>query len=609
MCIGCHWATYRDWFAVPPTRRPGLTRRQALRRGGTAAVGGAFAAATLPSFVAEAVAAPDDATADIVFRNGPVYTVNEAKPWARAVAVKGKHIVYVGDDAGAQPFVGPKTRVVDLAGKMLVPGFVEGHTHPMVGAALTRGVDLQYDSREEILEVLKAHRDKIGRVDIVRGFGWRYNAFPTSGPRKEDLDTLWPDTPVILVGIDGHGAWVNSHALALAGVTRDTKDPIPGFSFFQRDPATGEPTGFLVEPPVMLQVNNAVEPFSTEYVADGLTEWFPKAAAAGITTLFEAGIQVLPDMEGFALYSKFEREGKLPFRLIGSYYHNKPEVDPVPVIKALRREFHSELVRAKVLKLNIDGGDNAHTGVFLAPYADAPETSGEPLLPRDLFADIIRRADREGIDIHVHSVGDGATRLTLDAIEAAIRANPARDRRNAIAHLTLVDPADEPRFAKLGVVAQFSAQWAVADQPWHKVTRVRLGPTRADNVYRIGAIARQGGVLSFGADWPAANSYSTYKPLDAIEVSMTRRELDKPEGPQLAPATEVISLETALKAATIGPAWQLGMEREIGSIEVGKFADLVVLEKNLFEVAPKDIHGTRVVMTVMNGKVTHDLRA
>lgn len=227
-------------------------------------------------------------------------------------------------------------------------------------------------------------------------------------------------------------------------------------------------------------------------------------------------------------------------------------------------------------------------------------------MPPDRFADIVRRADRDGIDIHVHCIGDRATRLTLDAVEAAIKANPPRDRRHAIAHLTLVDSEDEPRFARLGVVAQFSAQWAVADQPWQTVTRARLGAARADNVYRIGSMLRHGGVLSFGADWPAANSYSTYKPLDAIEIATTRRELDKPEGPQLPPAGEVITLDAALKAATMGPAWQLGLEREIGSIEVGKLADLVVLEKNLFEVAPQDIHKTRVVMTVMNGQVRHE---
>ncbi len=605
MCLGCHWATYRDLFGRPSEQEQGgLTRRQAMHRGAAFAATAAATVSAAPSFVSEAVAAADP-SADIVFRNGPVYTMSSDKPWARAVAVKGKRIVYVGDDAGVRSFVGPRTRIVNLAGRMLLPGFVEGHTHPMVGAALTRGVDLQFDTRQEMLDALKAYRAKIGKVDIVRGFGWRYSAFPATGPRKEDLDAIWPDVPVILVGIDGHGAWVNSQALALAGVTKDTKDPIPGFSYFQRDP-TGEPTGFLVEPPVMLLVNNAIQPFSLDYVAAGLAEWLPKAAAAGITTVFDAGIQVLPDPEGFALYAQFERKGKLPFRLIGSYYHNRPDVDPLPVIKALRREFQSELVRASVLKLNMDGGDNAHTGVFLAPYADAPETSGEPLLPPEQFADIVRRADRDGIDIHVHCIGDRATRLTLDAVEAAIKANPPRDRRHAIAHLTLVDPQDEPRFAKLGVVAQFSAQWAVADRPWHSVTRARLGAPRADNVYRIGSILRHGGMLSFGADWPAANSYSTYKPLDAIEIAVTRRELDKPKGEQLPPANEVIPLDAALKAATMGPAWQIGLEREIGSIEVGKLADLIVLEKNLFDVAPHEIHKTKVLMTVMNGKVRHE---
>jgi predicted amidohydrolase YtcJ len=427
------------------------------------------------------------------FKNGPVYTVDSKQPWARAVAVKGKRIAFVGDEAGVQPFVGPQTRVVDLGGKMLLPGFVEGHTHPLVGSVLTRGADLQFDTNEDILAALKTYRDKMGSLHVVRGFGWRFDAFPTTGPRKEDLDAIWPMTPVILIGIDGHGAWVNSQALALAGVTKDTKDPIPGFSYFQRDPATGEPTGFLAEPPVMLQVNNAIEPFSAEYVAESLAEWLPRAAAAGITTPFDAGMQVVPETEGFSIYRALEREGKLPFRVVGSYYHNNPAIDPVPIIEALRREFQSELVKASVLKLNMDGGDNAHTAVFLAPYADAPNTSGEPLLPPELLADIVRRADRDGIDIHVHCIGDRATRLTLDAVEAAIKANPPRDRRHAIAHLTLVDPEDESRFAKLGVVAQFSAQWAVPDRPWREVQRVRLGPTRSDNIYRLGSILRHEG--------------------------------------------------------------------------------------------------------------------
>ncbi len=607
MCIGCNWAQFADYFQNGSTpSRTGLTRREALRRGAAFAAT-AVAIPAAPSFIAEAIA-DDNPYADIVFRNGPVYTVADVRPWAHAVAVKGKKIVYVGDDADVQAFVGPQTRVIDLSGKMLLPGFVESHTHPLLGAALTRGVDLQFDTREETVAALRTYRDKIGKVDIVRGFGWRYNAFPAIGPRKEDLDAIWPDTPVFLFAIDAHGAWVNSQALALAGVTKDTKDPVPGVSYFQRDTATGEPTGFLAEPPVMLLVNNAIEPFGLDFVAELVAAWLPKASAAGITAVFDAGMGIVPAQEGFGIYQTLERQGKLPFRVVGSLYHNNAAQDPLPMIKALRAEFKSELVKASVVKLLMDGGDNAHTGVFLAPYADKPETSGEPMLPLDIFNDIVRRADAVGIDVHVHCIGDRATRLTLDAIEAAIKANPARDRRNAIAHCTLVDPADVPRFARLGVVAQFSAQWSVPDEAWQKVTRTRLGDQRADNVYRLGSMLRAGSVLAFGTDWPAANTYSTYKPLDAVEIAITRRELDQPNSPQLGSADEAISLDAALKASTMGSAWQLGLERDIGSIEVGKLADLVVLERNLFEIPPEDIHKTKVVMTLMNCTVTHEER-
>ena len=256
MCIACNWMRFPGLFNLDEKVSPGEnpSRRRLLQ------AGAAFAAVSIASFslTTPADARPVGGKADIVFRNGPVYTVNGGREWARAVAVRHKQIVYVGDDAGVRSFIGPRTRVVDLAGKMLLPGFVEGHIHPILGSVLTRGVDLQYDTPDEMLEALKAYRARLGKVDVVRGFGWRYNAFPATGPRKEDLDQIWPDTPVILVAIDGHAAWVNSKALAMAKVTKATKDPLPGFSFFQRDPASGEPTGYLVEPPAMLHVLNPV---------------------------------------------------------------------------------------------------------------------------------------------------------------------------------------------------------------------------------------------------------------------------------------------------------------------------------------------------------------
>lgn len=603
MCIACNWSRFRGLLNFDSTSTADiLPSRRGLLQGSAAFAAAGIAPLSMPT---PAEAGPSSAKADIIFRNGPVYTVNGGREWARAVAVRRKQIVYVGDDAGVRSLIGPRTRVVDLAGKMLLPGFVDGHIHPMIGSVLTRGVDLQFDTRDETLDALKAYRAKQGKVDVVRGFGWRYNAFPATGPRKEDLDQIWPDTPVILVAIDAHAAWVNSRALAMAGITKATKDPLPGFSFFQRDPQSGEPTGYLVEPPAALQVLGRIAPFTTKYIADSLEEWLPKASAAGITSIFDAGMVLLPEETGFQLYQNLEREGKLPFRVVGSTYYNDPSFDPIPIIRALRNKFHSELVQASVLKLNIDGGEAQRTAALLAPYTDDPSTSGDTLLPPKLLKDIILRADKDGLNIHIHSYGDRANRLCLDAFEAAIKVNAPRDRRHALAHVVILAPEDVPRFAALGITAQFSTQWSVADAYWQGVMRPRIG-ARAEQVYRTGSILRHGGNISLGSDWPAAGYYSTYRPLEAIEIATTRQELNKPDQPPLVPLDERISLKEAVRAATMGPAYQLGLDHKIGSIEVGKLADLVVLDKNLFEVAPHDVHKTKVVMTVMNGQVRHE---
>ena len=245
-------------------------------------------------------------------------------------------------------------------------------------------------------------------------------------------------------------------------------------------------------------------------------------------------MNLLREEAGFQVYQDLERKGKLPFRVVGSTYHNNPAIDPLPIIKALRRRFHSELVQASVLKLNIDGGEAQRTAALLAPYSDDPSTSGDTLLPPDLLKDIIRRADSDGINIHIHSYGDRANRLCLDAFEAAIKVNPPRDRRHALAHVVILAPEDLPRFAALGVTAQFSTQWSVADAYWHGVMQPRLG-SRAERVYRTGSILRHGGNISLGTDWPAAGYYSTYRPLEAIEIATTRRELNKPDQPPLPP--------------------------------------------------------------------------
>lgn len=538
MCLACSWSRYMaDARIATPSRRSVL-------RAGALFAGGAVAS----RFSAEAVYADTlpsaDSKASLIFRGGGVYTVDPRRPWVEAVAVRGKQIVYVGDDAGAEAFAGPATRIVDLHGRMLLPGFIEGHIHPFLGSAMAQGADVQQDTKQEVLRALETYAATAPRTGIIRGFGWRYDVFPEPGPRREDLDRIWPDQPVLLLAIDGHSGWVNSKVLAMAGVTRDTPETVPGFSWFAKDPKDGEPTGFIVEVPALMQILAAVGPFTLDFVAQSLAQWMPKAAAAGITAVFDAGMQLLDNETGFGLYSALEKNNVLTFRVVGSYYHNNPDIDPLPIIQSLRKDFQSELVRAQVLKLNMDGGDFAYTAAMLEPYSDNPGTSGSTLLSAEQVKDITRRADAAGIDIHVHSYGDRSTRLVLDAIEAAIAANPPRERRNAIAHWFQVDETDIPRFARSGVIAQFSPQWGVKDPYWHDVALSRCGPVRAEQLFRVGSFVRAGAPVSFGSDWPAAGVYSTYRPLDEIEIeiAMTRRALGKPDQPPLQ-ASEQIDLE------------------------------------------------------------------
>lgn len=546
-------------------------------------------------------------SSDYVFKDGKVYTVDSKQPWADAVAVLGKKIVYVGSNEGAKEFTGSGTKVIDLKGAMLLPGFIEAHIHALVGAIMTLGVDLQYDTREEILKALEAYRNEIGEgPGLVRGFGWRYNAFPATGPRREDLDKIWPDRPVVLLAIDCHSAWVNSKALEAARIGRDTPDPFPGFSYFQRDARTGEATGYLVETPVLLQVLTQIEPYTEQFISGAVERWLPLASAAGITGIFDAGAPIFQDQgQGLQIYTDLENCGKLPFRVVGCYLYNNPEQDPLPLIRDLRRRFHSELVEASTLKILLDGGDPQYTAAMLAPYSDKPGDSGTTQLPPDLFKKIVRQADAEGIDVHVHSYGDRATRLSLDALEEAARANGARDRRHTLCHLILVDPEDAPRFGKLGVIGQFSIQWAVPDVYWKEVQLVRWGEERARRVYRPLSLLKTGARVTFGTDWPAAGYYSTFKPLEAIQIGTTRQELRKPDGGILPPGAERLSIAQLIRGYTLDAAYQVRLDDRVGSIEVGKQADLIVLEKDLFEVPPAEIAATRVLLTMMNGKVRH----
>lgn len=595
MCTACDWAPH--FAQLDPRLNPKPSRRTLLPAGADGSV-------SSPSPTSSPVGGP---YADFVFHNGPIYTVTGPDPWASGLAVTGDTLSYVGDEAGAMALAGPDTRVVDLDGKLLMPGFVEGHIHPFLGAFLTSGVDLQVPTGADALAAIERYaRDN--PTGPVRGFGWRVDMFGPDGPTRADLDRVLPDRPGFFFAIDGHSVWANSAALDAAGVHRDTADPIPGFSYYVRD-QNGEPTGYVLEVDAVLSLVNAIEPISPQTMGGLLEAWLPRAAQAGITTVFDAGVPPIGDDQGalIALYTEVEKRGALPFRVVASYSVKAPPVDDaVARFTDIRNRVSTELVQLGAVKIIGDGTQEGYTAWLLEPYADKPDSIGASPFTVEQWHQLIGAVDAAGIDVHVHACGERTARTALDAIEAAVAANPARDRRHTVAHLVYVQDPDGARFGELGVTAQFSANWMSADPDTVTNMAARYGAPRQDLFYRVQDVLRSGGRVSLGTDWPAAGYFSTYRPLDSIQIGVTRQLIGDPGADVLAPADQRLTVQQAVHANTLGAAYQIRLEDKVGSLEAGKRADLIVLDRNILEIDPHDIHRAVVTMTMMDGRVRHE---
>ncbi|CAN5402791.1 hypothetical protein BH11ACT7_BH11ACT7_23110 [soil metagenome] len=272
----------------------------------------------------------------------------------------------------------------------------------------------------------------------------------------------------------------------------------------------------------------------------------------------------------------------------------------------IRDQISTELVQVNVVKIIGDGTQEGYTAWLIEPYADKPDSTGASPFTEAQWHQLVRDADAAGFDVHIHACGERTTRTGLDSIEAAIAANPARDRRHTIAHLVYVEDPDSARFGELGVIAQFSANWMSADPDTMTNMAERYGPPRQDLFYRAQDVLQSGGRITLGTDWPAAGYFSTYKPLDAIQIGVTRQLIGDPNAPVLAPADQKLTVEQAVYANTMGAAYQIRLDDRVGSVEVGKLADLIVLERNIFEVDPHEISSANVTMALMNGQVRHE---
>jgi len=539
--------------------------------------------------------------ADLVFVNGAVYTVDAARSWASAVAVTGDRISYVGEASIAREFVGSDTRVINLHGRMLLPGFQDSHVHPGMVADPARTVKLDgLVDREAVLQRIREFAEARPDAPWIEGGGWDEAAFLPSGlPNRQMLDGVVPDRPAFLYNNSGHAAWANSAALAVANITAETPNPPNGL--IERD-ANSEPTGVLHEDSAMALMEVVIPPWTHEEHLRNLATALREMSRLGITALEDA--MATPEIA--AAYKTLDDRGEL-YQRSRLCLPFEPEEDDETQFQSFltqRAELAGTRLSANCVKLFLDGAYGSHTVVLLEPYSDdASYGKGELFIERERLMRLVSRLDAAGFQIHVHAQGDGAVRAALDSFAEARRRNGFRDNRHTIAHLCLINAADISRFRSLGVIANFTPLWSLGDA-WETVFAPRLfGPERSQHIFETRTLLDAGVMLVWGSDWDVTG----VSPLDGLETATTHRypggidlegKVDSTWNPD-----ERVSLEQAIVAYTSTGAYLMHDDTSRGSLTAGKLADLVVLDKNLFETAPLDIHNVQVDMTVIGGEV------
>jgi predicted amidohydrolase YtcJ len=541
-------------------------------------------------------------TADLALKGGAVYTMDGARSWAQAVAIRDGRIVFVGSDKDLQAHVGPATRVVDLKGRMLMPGFQDAHIHPISAGIEANTCDLNgLGTVDEYVAAIKKYADSHPDEAWITGGGWLMSAFGPGGVASRKLiDAVVPDRPVVLASADGHTTWANSKAMGLAGITDQTPDPPDGR--IDRD-AHGVAIGTLQEGAGSL-VTALIPATSDSEREEGLRYAVKHLNGFGITGIQDASVDE-PDLK---TYQAFDQSGELTLHVVASIWWERGQgLEQIDEIKRLSGAYTKGQVDARTVKIMQDGVIENYTAVVLEPYKlpGKDKVYGIPMVEPELLKKAVTRLDADGFQVHFHAIGDGAIRQVLDAVEAARHANGDLGHRHHISHLEVIQPADVPRFRELGVTANFQPLWAFADPYITDLTLPFMGKERAQWIYPIGSLHRSGAVVAFGSDW----SVSSANPLEEIEVAVTRMG---PFGETKAPflASERIDLPEAIAAFTINAAYVNRHETETGSVEVGKLADLIVLDRNLFSIPPTELSDAKVLVTLFEGKAVHgDLEA
>tara|TARA_B110000438_G_scaffold75238_1_gene75365 strand:- start:44 stop:1777 length:1734 start_codon:yes stop_codon:yes gene_type:complete len=541
----------------------------------------------------------------IAYTNAKIFTSNDQTPWVNAVVVKSDKIIYVGDNLGALTFVNQDSRIVDLKGKLVLPGLTDAHTHPgMVAAShdfLQMEIAQERDSlMQNITDMIAVNSER----EFILGGYWDNGTFGESGPHKEDLDKIESERPVILFDYWAHSIWTNSRALEVVGINRDTPDIIPGFSFYQRDDS-GDLTGWITESAMSIFVNNFIS--ITPTVEDQLHDFLTYLRNLGVTTLLDAGNFGIDD-ETYAALSRLDKAGRLPVRYHGSFTLFLPQDYETAInqVKTLNKKYGSDRLRIDTLKIFHDGVIETRTADMFDDYLDTPGNSGDSLFSEEQLHELIIELSEEQINLHVHSVGDKSTNKILNAVE---RAHKTLDGpppiQIAICHLETVLDTDFYRFKDLGVIASFTPAWhgnvadhniiaAIGDKA---LLQMRAQPMIADDA-----------VITFSSDITSTQGWKDEQanPYYGIQIGHNRQPIEGgPNARYAPPRSERIRLDTLVYGYTINGARQLGRAHELGSIEVGKQADLVIMNQNLFDVNRYDVHKTKPEAVIMDGELVH----
>ncbi len=536
---------------------------------------------------------------DLILVAGSAWTGLPGTPGTEAVAVAGGRIVAVGPARDVRALAGPGTRVADLPGAMILPGFQDAHVHPTHGGLDRIRCDL-HDARgaDAVVAAIRAYAAAHPDVPWIFGGGWYMADFPCGTPSRELLDAAVPDRPAFLANRDGHGAWANSRALEALGIGAQTPDPPNGR--IERT-ADGAPQGTLHE--------GAFQEAQARVPAPDADEML-RALLAGQAYLHACGITAWQDAwvapADADAYARAIAGGLLTGRVRGALWWDRDaglaQIESLVGRRESARALPGGRFVAGSVKVMGDGVFENGTAAMLDPYLDVDgrPTAGRgfSFLDRETLRDAAVRLDALGFQVHVHAIGDRAVRDALDAFEAAIAANGRTDNRHHVAHIQVVHPADVPRFAALDVTANVQPFWACRDSQMVDLTIPFLGPERTRRQYPFGSLVRAGARLAGGSDW----SVSTANVLEEIQVAVTRSFPDPDVDPAPLLPEEALEVETALRAFTAGSAWVNHLDAETGTLEPGKLADLVVLDRDVRAVDPAALREARVLLTLVEGE-------